>query len=123
MGALFLAGLGIQELFGQMGNLIRRNAELSDALSDVKKTTGLTDAEVQSLSKNLGKIDTRTPRRELLALARDAGKLGITGQKNIEQFVNAADKINVSLGEDLGDGAIKSLGKLNDLLNARSIWL
>ena len=62
------------------------------------------------------KIDTRTSREQLLLLARDAGKLGITGKENILGFVRAADQIQVALGEDLGEGAIKELGKIADVL-------
>ena len=89
--------------------------KLSDTFADVRKTTGLTEDEIRSLDESLMKIDTRTSREALLNLARDAGKLGITGKENILQFVNAADKINVALGEDLGEGAIRSIGKMADV--------
>ena len=91
-------------------------AELDDRYADVMKTTGLTHEQVESLDKELMKIDTRTSRDQLLLLARDAGKLGITGQQNILGFVRAADQIQVALGEDLGEGAIKQLGKIADVL-------
>ena len=91
-------------------------AELDDRYSDVMKTTGLTHEQVESLDKELMKIDTRTSRDQLLLLARDAGKLGITGEQNILGFVRAADQIQVALGEDLGEGAIKQLGKIADVL-------
>lgn len=111
-GLLALGALGAQQLVSGINNLIKRNADLSDSFADVAKTTGLTSEAVQDLYKDLGKLNTRTSRKELLDLARDAGKLGITGQKNILEFVRAADKINVALGEDLGKDAITSLGKL-----------
>ncbi len=86
--------------------------KLEDQLADVRKTTGLTDEEVRKLNSDLKEIDTRTSREELLALSRDAGKLGIEGRENILQFVRAADKIKVALGEDLGEDAINQIGKL-----------
>jgi TP901 family phage tail tape measure protein len=52
---------------------------------------------------------------ELLKLASEAGKLGISGAGNIKKFVKEADMINVALGEDLGEGAILSIGKLSDV--------
>lgn len=91
-------------------------AELDDTYADVMKTTGLTHNEVALLDTDLMKIDTRTSREQLLLLARDAGKLGISGRQEILGFVRAADQIQVALGEDLGEGAIKQLGKIADVL-------
>lgn len=90
-------------------------AKLDDVYADVMKTTGLLHEEVKGLDEELMKMDTRTSREQLLLLARDAGKLGITGKENILGFVRAADQIQVSLGEDLGEGAIKQLGKIADV--------
>ena len=90
-------------------------AKLDDVYADVMKTTGLLHNEVADLDKELMKIDTRTSREQLLLLARDAGKLGISGKKDILGFVRAADQIQVALGEDLGEGAIKNLGKIADV--------
>lgn len=90
-------------------------AKLDDVYADVMKTTGLLHDEVADLDKELMKIDTRTSREQLLLLARDAGKLGIQGKENILGFVRAADQIQVALGEDLGEGAIKNLGKIADV--------
>ncbi len=91
-------------------------AKLDDVYADVMKTTGLTHDEVAALDKSLMKINTRTSREQLLLLARDAGKLGIQGKENILGFVRAADQIQVALGEDLGEGAIRNLGKIADVL-------
>lgn len=87
-------------------------AQLDDVYSDVMKTTGMTRDQVLDLNETFKKMDTRTPREELNNLARDAGKLAITGKENITGFVDAANQINVALGEDLGEGAIKSIGKI-----------
>lgn len=91
-------------------------AKLDDVYADVMKTTGLLHDEVQGLDQELMKIDTRTSREQLLLLARDAGKLGINGKENILGFVRAADQIQVALGEDLGEGAIRNIGKIADVL-------
>ncbi|MBR5146433.1 MAG: phage tail tape measure protein [Bacteroidales bacterium] len=91
-------------------------AKLDDTYSDVMKTTGLLKEQVAELDAELLKIDTRTSREQLLNLARDAGKLGISGKEEILGFVRAADQIQVALGEDLGEGAIKNLGKIADVL-------
>ena len=90
-------------------------AQLDDVYADVMKTTELTHDEVVKLNNEFKKMDTRTSREALNILARDAGKLGITGTKDILAFVRAADKINVALGEDLGEGAIRNIGKMADV--------
>ena len=90
-------------------------ARLDDVYADVMKTTGLLHEQVSELDRELMKINTRTSREQLLLLARDAGKLGIQGKENILGFVRAADQIQVALGEDLGEGAIKNLGKIADV--------
>ena len=87
-------------------------AEMEEAMADVKKYTGMADEGVKALNEDLKKMDTRTSRERLNALAADAGRLGITSRDAILEFVDAADKINVALGEDLGEDAVKNIGKL-----------
>ena len=87
-------------------------ANMEEAQAQVRKYTGLSAEEVDELNEKLKAMDTRTSREQLNALAGDAGKLGITSTAQILEFVEAADKINVALGDDLGDGAVKNVGKL-----------
>jgi len=109
-GAAALAGFAFSAL-----EVIRRNAELSDSMADVMKTTGLTKKEVQGLYSDFGKINTRTPRAELLKLAEEAGRLGITGKNNVLEFVRAANQLSVALGDDLGgEEALRDVGKLTE---------
>jgi TP901 family phage tail tape measure protein len=99
---------------------IRGNKELSDQLADVQKKTNLTRRELLGLYRDLLKLDTRTSRKELLELASVAGRLGVSGRRNLLQFVAAADKLKVSIGEDLGDNtddAIREVGKLVDIFH------
>lgn len=110
------AATALSKLSGWFRQSAEAAAKLDDTYSDVMKTTGLMKEEVAELDKELLKIDTRTSREQLLNLARDAGKLGITGKEEILGFVRAADQIQVALGEDLGEGAIKNLGKIADVL-------
>ena len=86
--------------------------EQAEAEADVMKYTGLTKEEVRELNEELGKLDTRTSRLALNALAADAGKLGLKGKQDLLDFAEAGDVINLSLGEDLGEGAVKNIGKL-----------
>jgi TP901 family phage tail tape measure protein len=85
---------------------------MEEAESQVIKYTNMTKQEVNELNEDFKKMDTRTAREQLNNLAGDAGKLGITGKKGIEDFVDAGDKINVALGDELGKDAVKNIGKL-----------
>ena len=77
-------------------------AEMEEAESQVTKYTGMTKDEVKALNEEFKKMDTRTPRTELNELAGTAGRLGIQAKEDVLEFVEAADMINVALGEDLG---------------------
>lgn len=79
------------------------------------KTTGLTRDQVLQLNESFKKMDTRTAREQLNQLAYEAGKLGINSTQQVEQFVRAADKINIALGDVLGEGAMVTIGKLADV--------
>jgi TP901 family phage tail tape measure protein len=87
-------------------------AEMQEAESQVRKYTGMTTEEVALLNEEFKRLDTRTARTRLNELAGDAGKLGISGKKDVMEFVDAANMINVALGEDLGEDAVKNIGKL-----------
>lgn len=115
-GGITMAAAAVTGLSTTLRKCSEEVAKLDDTYSDVMKTTGLIRDEVVELDKKLMELDTRTSREQLLLLARDAGKLGITGKENILGFVRAADQIQVALGEDLGEGAIRNLGKISDVL-------
>lgn len=95
-------------------------AKMEEAESQVIKYTGMTKEEVKELNEEFKKMDTRTSREQLNELAGTAGRLGITSKKDVLEFVEAADMINVALGEDLGDDAIKNIGKLSDMFGDSS---
>ncbi|MEA5062662.1 MAG: phage tail tape measure protein [Petrimonas sp.] len=90
-------------------------AKMDDKYADVSKTTGLAREEVVALNEEFKKMDTRTAREQLNELARDAGKLGKSAQDEVMQFVRAGNQINVALGEDLGEGAIRNIGKITEV--------
>lgn len=116
LASYVLVYAGFNELTRGLRNLIEINAKLSDQMADIQKTTGIYGKELQELGESIRSIDTRTSVEDLNNLAYTAGKLGITGKENILEFVKAANQINVALGEDLGEDAIKNIAKLNDVL-------
>jgi len=87
-------------------------AQMEEEMANVRKYTGQTTEEVHEMNEEFKRTDTRTSRERLNQLAGDAGRLGIKGKQGIMDFVDAADKINVSLGDDLGENAVKNIGKL-----------
>lgn len=87
-------------------------AQMEDVMAGVRKYTGQTDEQVREMNEDFKRMDTRSSREQLNALAGAAGRLGITAKKDIEEFVDGADKIGVALGDDLGEGAVDTIGKL-----------
>ncbi|NII81754.1 phage tail tape measure protein [Pedobacter sp. SG918] len=97
--------------------VVNNNAELSDSLSDVRRTAGLTSIEADNLAEQLKKIDTRTSLKGLLDIAIIGGQLGIA-KDQLAGFTTAVDQLAVSLGGELQGGAqgiAKSLGVLDNV--------
>lgn len=91
---------------------VEEYAKMDDEMTNVRKYTGQAAEEVERMNEDFKNMDTRTPRQKLNQLAEDAGRLGITSTAAVEEFVDGADKINVALGDDLGDKAVSQIGKL-----------
>lgn len=100
-----------------VSSFVNMYADMKEHMSGVSKYTGLAAEEVDELNEAFKKIDTRTPREKLNDLAADAGRLGITGKQDILDFVDAANQINLALGEDLGEDGVKNIGKLTQLFS------
>ena len=119
LGALTTIIRGIGDaaagLYSSAMQFVDAFARMDEAEVQVIKYTGLTRSEVESLNESFKKMETRTPREELNALAADAGRLGIQSKKDVLDFVAAADQLNVALGEDLGADGVKNIGKLAQL--------
>jgi len=118
-GILAAGYLGFQWLSSSVKNIISSNAELSDSLADIRKTTGMTDAEVKKLNTSLSQIDTRTPTKELRQIAIGAGQLGIA-KGDVLNFTTAVDKMVVSLGDEFTGGAsevTKVMGGLRNIFS------
>ena len=120
MGAIVSIS-AITDLFDRtrqwMTNFVNMYAEMQEHMSGVRKYAGLATEEVEELNEAFKKMDTRTPREKLNDLAADAGRLGITAKDEILDFVDAANQINLALGEDLGQDAVKNIGKLTQLFD------
>ncbi len=87
-------------------------AKMEDALASTRKYTGMADDAVRNLNEDFKKMDTRTAREQLNEYAGIAGRLGVTSEDAVKEFVDGADKIQVALGDDLGEDAVATIGKL-----------
>jgi TP901 family phage tail tape measure protein len=125
-GTLAVAANNVIQIYNRFSGQIEQAKQswlqYDEALVDAMKTTGLSRDEIEELSAELKKFDTRTAQNELLSLARVGGKLGLSGKEDLLEFVSAADKINVALKEDLGgdaEAAIGQIGKLVDIFQLK----
>lgn len=103
---------GITQLSMTIRSATQAYADMEESMANVRKYTGQTSEEVHAMNEEFKQMDTRTSREQLNELAGAAGRLGITSHDAIMEFVEAADTINVALGDDLGDGAVDKIGKL-----------
>ena len=122
VGAVTVAGTAVNAVIGavsgamsKMREYVDEFAEMQEHMSGVVKYTGLSAEAVDDLNESFKGLDTRTPRAALNDLAADAGRLGIQGKEEVLDFVDAANQITVALGEDLGEDAVKNIGKITQL--------
>lgn len=112
------AYVGLFQVFNKVKDLvtgaIKKNLDYSGSLTDIRKVSGLTMDDVNKLSTELSKIDTRTSVEGLAKLAYEGTKLGMGkyGVDGMKQFVAAADQINVAIGEEMGNQALPALSKM-----------
>lgn len=111
-GVILGAIAAVSGLTFTVKSCVEKFASMDEEMTNVRKYTGQTADEVERMNEDFKKMDTRTAREKLNQLAGDAGRLGITATSLVEEFVDGADKINVALGDDLGDDAVKDIGKL-----------
>mgnify|MGYP002739230978 CR=1 FL=1 len=122
VGAVTVAGTAVNAVIGavsgamsKMREYVDEFAEMQEHMSGVVKYTGLSAEAVDDLNESFKGLDTRTPRAALNDLAADAGRLGIQSKEDVLDFVDAANQITVALGEDLGEDAVKNIGKITQL--------
>lgn len=112
-GVMAASYLGLDMLLNSFKNIINNGGKVSDLLADIRRVTGLTDAQVKELNQDLRSFDTRTANAQLLEYAKIAGKLGIA-TKDISGYVKATDMLVTSLGDELGDAnsISENIGKI-----------
>lgn len=119
-GAITAGAAAVAGAVYSMEQLTEKADKMDDVYADVMKTTGMTREQVVDLNEDFKKIDTRTSREQLNMLAADAGKLGISAKEDVLGFVDAGNQIRVAL-DDLGEDAIKDIGKMADVYKKSTI--
>lgn len=114
-GTVTAAIAGITGAGVSIDQAVEKYTEMTDVYTDVMKYTNMTEEQVADLNEAFKKMDTRTPREQLNALANDAGRLGRSTKAEILEFVEGADIIRVALGDDLGEDAVKNIGKMAEM--------
>lgn len=102
----------------KMTKMFKMNLEFSDQIANIRKVSGLAVEDINLLTQNLAKIDTRTTIQELNDIAYAGAKLGLGkyGIEGLEGFVKAANQVNVALKEDLGADALTALSKITEVM-------
>lgn len=113
-GAKMLYG-AFNSLMGKISGYVNQYAQMEQHMADVSKYTGMAAEEVKKLNEDFAKLDTKTGRAALNDLAADAGRLGLKSRQDVLGFVEAADQLKTALGTDLGEDAVKNIGKLATL--------
>ena len=102
---------------GKIGSVSDELLKISDAMSDVQKTTGMAQEEVKKLWDTFDQMDTRTSKLERLKIAEVGGRLGVP-KEELASFVQEVDKAYVALGDSFQGGlesVVESLGKIKGL--------
>lgn len=103
----------------KVGQTAQDLLKISDAMADVRKTTGLALDEVKNLWDAFDEMDTRTSKMDRLKIAEVGGRLGVP-KEELESFVKEVDKAYVALGDSFEGGlenVVDSLGKIKGLFN------
>ena len=103
----------------KVGQTAQDLLKISDAMADVRKTTGLALNEVKNLWDAFDEMDTRTSKMDRLKIAEVGGRLGVP-KEELKSFVQEVDKAYVALGDSFEGGlenVVDSLGKIKGLFN------
>ena len=107
--------MGFDKLLATVKRAFNTTLQLTDAMSDVRKVTGLTADEVANLTDRIQELDTRVSNQNLMQAATEAGRLGLKAMEDIYAFTKAS-AITLTALDELDARSITSVMKLNALL-------
>lgn len=119
--AIDLLSRGYDAVVSGLRQYVDAYASMDQEMANVRKFTGMTEEQVNSLNEAFKAMDTRTSREQLNMLAQEAGRLGKTTEEDVLGYVRAADVINIAL-DDLGEGATLTLSKLTGVFGIENIY-
>ena len=113
------AGLSAKALlFGGTATtvFVKMASDLEASMTDVRKTTGLSETELEKLRQSFLKLSTAVPQsaNELAKIGEVAGQLGVKGVSNIRSFTETIAKV-VTVTDFTVQEAAASLAKLSNL--------
>ena len=123
-GALTGIAAGYLSFYGIVNlvtSVVKKNAEISDSLADVRRTAQLTAGEADNLLETFKGFDTRTNLKGLLAIAGIGGQIGIA-KEDLEGFTRSIDQLSIVLSNEIPGGAeavATSLGKINGFFDVQ----
>lgn len=106
--------LSLYAAIGAIKAVAHSNAELSDSMSDVKRTAKESTEEVGQLVDTLKGVDTRSSLSNLLDIGFIGGQLAVS-KKDLVGYIETVDQLAVVLKREFPGGAdavARSLGKI-----------
>lgn len=116
-GAIVVAA---QEAFTQIsafvGTQIEGIKKKAREITEIQTSLDISRSKASQINKELGKLDTATPREELKQLVEVAGDINVA-TKEVVAFVEEADKLSTVLKKDFGgsaETAVTEVAKLKE---------
>lgn len=95
-----IAGAAVAGIAATAKEIYAINKEIDTIQGAVMKTTGLTNNEVERLTENLKKVDSVVSTSDLLRIAEEAGRFGVSGAKGVEAFTKSINLLSIGLGDE-----------------------
>lgn len=104
----------VSTAISKLGDVFRKNLDMSDQLSQIRMVSGFSMRMVDKLSERLRQVDTRSTLTDLQQIAYEGSKLGF-GEYSVEGlagFTEAANQVNVALKEQMGEDTLPMMSKM-----------
>lgn len=104
----------VSTAISKLGDVFRKNLDMSDQLSQIRMVSGLSMRIVDKLSERLRQVDTRSTLTDLQQIAYEGSKLGFGkyGVEGLAGFTEAANQVNVALKEQMGEDTLPMMSKM-----------
>lgn len=104
----------VSTAISKLGDVFRKNLDMSDQLSQIRMVSGLSMRMVDKLSERLRQVDTRSTLTDLQQIAYEGSKLGFGkyGVEGLAGFTEAANQVNVALKEQMGEDTLPMMSKM-----------